>query len=537
MGSRLYGVQNCVIEFRLHSATAYPDPFNDLDLDVIFTEPDGQERRVPAFWAGEQAWRVRYTSSLPGAHRYHTECSDATNPDLHGVEGSVEVAPYEGTNPLLRHGALQVVDRHHFEHLDGTPFFWLGDTWWTGLSKRIGWPDEFQLLTADRVGKGFSVVQIVAGLYPDMPPFDPRGANEAGFPWDEGFERVNPAYFDMADLRIQCLLLSGLVPCIVGCWGYYIDFAGVEAMKKHWRYLLARYGAYPVIWCMAGEATMLYYLSPAKQDEQARERATAAARAGWTEVARYLRSIDPFHRPITLHPSSTARDTVDDPSVMDFDMLQTGHGGWDSMANTVRRIGESRAAAPKMPTVVGEVCYEGILGKSWEDVQRFAFWASVLSGASGFTYGANGLWQLNRLGEPFGPSPHGKSWGGPAWQDACRLPGSTQVGIGRRLFERYEWWQFEAHPEWVEPHASPDDFRKPYAAGIPGKVRIIFLPASWSSAVVKALEDGTSYRARHLNPRTGEQVELGEVQPDADGNWTPPPPLIIEDVVLVLEAK
>ena len=37
---------------------------------------------------------------------------------------------------------------------------------------------------------------------PDMPERDPRGANEAGFPYDEGYTQVNPAYFDMADLRI-----------------------------------------------------------------------------------------------------------------------------------------------------------------------------------------------------------------------------------------------------------------------------------------------------------------------------------------------
>jgi len=41
-----------------------------------------------------------------------------------------------------------------------------------GLTKRFRWPSDFRTLTADRVRKGFSVVQIVAGLYPDMPQFD-----------------------------------------------------------------------------------------------------------------------------------------------------------------------------------------------------------------------------------------------------------------------------------------------------------------------------------------------------------------------------
>jgi len=55
-------------------------------------------------------------------------------------------------------------DKRHFEHLDGTPFFWLGDTWWMGLCKRLSW-DGFQELTANRKAKGFNVVQIVCGPY------------------------------------------------------------------------------------------------------------------------------------------------------------------------------------------------------------------------------------------------------------------------------------------------------------------------------------------------------------------------------------
>ncbi|MEW6356347.1 MAG: DUF4038 domain-containing protein [Planctomycetota bacterium] len=537
MRSKVFGVQNCVVEFSLSSSREYRDPLNEVELDVLCVEPDGTERRVPAFWAGGREWRVRYASPTKGAHQCRTICSDTSNASLHNKECTIEITEYQGQNPLLLHGPIRVVDNHHFEHWDGTPFFWLGDTWWMGLSKRLGWPEEFQLLVADRVARGFTVIQIVAGLYPDMPPFDPRGENEAGWPWDKEFRRINPSYFDMADRRIHWLVRAGLAPCIVGCWGYYIDFAGVEAMKKHWRYLVARYGAYPVIWCMAGEATMLYYLSPARENREKREQAMAAARAGWTEVTRYSRSINSYGHPITLHPSQTARETVDDPSVMDFDMLQTGHNGWRSMPNTVRLIHESRGATPKMPTVVGEVCYEGIMGGSWEDVQRFAFWASMLSGAVGYTYGANGIWQLNRPDDPFGNSPHGTSWGGPDWQEAWRLPGSQQVALGKELLERYEFWKFEPHPEWVEPHATKEDYYQPYAAGIPGTVRVIYIPPTWSRVAVAGLEGGRDYRAYYFNPRNAEEVDLGDVHGDSSGRWAAPPAPIRQDWVLVIESK
>ena len=81
------------------------------------------------------------------------------------------------------------------------------------------------------------------------------------FPGIRKRSRINPAYFDAADLRIQYLVEKGLVPCIVGCWGYHLPMYGEPAMKKHWRNLVARWGAYPVIWCLAGEGSMPYYLS------------------------------------------------------------------------------------------------------------------------------------------------------------------------------------------------------------------------------------------------------------------------------------
>ena len=122
-------------------------------------------------------------------------------------------------------------DRRYLEHNDGTPFFWLGDTWWMGLSHRLHWPEDVQKLAADRKEKGFTVIQIVAGLYPDMFPFDPRGANEAGFPWETNYTGISPEYFDAADKRLLYLVDQGFTPCIVGAWGYFMPWMGVEKMK------------------------------------------------------------------------------------------------------------------------------------------------------------------------------------------------------------------------------------------------------------------------------------------------------------------
>ena len=209
-------------------------------------------------------------------------------------------------------------DRRSFAFADGVPFTWLGDTWWMGFCRRLAWPDDFQRLTADRVAKGFTLIQIVAGLYPDMPALDERGVNEAGLPWAPGFERMNPAYFDMADLRIRWLVRSGLVPCIVGCWGYYLPLLGLDRMKAHWRYLIARWGSYPVVWCLAGEGAMPYYLSTNPEADRQTQI------EGWTEIARYVRATDPYRRLITIHPTQVGRDQVSDAAVLAFEMSKEG---------------------------------------------------------------------------------------------------------------------------------------------------------------------------------------------------------------------
>jgi hypothetical protein len=535
---------NCVSEISLISGKPYMDPFNEVELDVIVSGPGG-EVRLPAFWGGGDGWRFRFAPSAPGKYAIRSVCSDPFNDGLHDQRWTLEAGPYQGDNALLARGRLRVSkDRRHFEHADGTPFFWLGDTWWMGLCGRCRWPQDFQTLAADRKAKGFSVVQIVAGLYPDMPPFDPRGANEAGYPWQSparpagphefsqaDFVRINPAYFDQADARMNWLVQSGLVPCIVGCWAYFLPLMGVEKMKKHWRYLVARYAALPVVWCLAGEGAMPYYLSKTREED------IAAQKTGWTELARYVRSIDPTGSLITIHPTDNARNQVTDPSVIDFDMLQTGHSGYDTITPTVKAVTEAYARTPVMPVINGEVNYEGIMATNRDDVQRIIFWNCILNGAKGHTYGANGIWQMNTRRQAYGLSPHGSGWGDTPWEDAFQLPGAAQVALGKKLLERYRWWLMEPHPEWVGESVSEFDPLARCAAGVPGEFRIfyVFRPMSTGWTItVKGLEPGLTYKATWIDVTNGREYPAGTASGE---NWRPPGPPIIQGWLLVLERQ
>jgi hypothetical protein len=530
--------QNVAAEWTFPSAIRYDDPFNDVTLDVIFTASDGQQLRMPAFWAGDHTWRVRWAAPRPGSYRFHTVCSDTGNSDLHGRAGALEVLPYRGANPLLHHGFPRIADDgRHLAYADGTPFFWLADTWWMGLCRRLGWPTGFQELTADRVAKGFTVVQIVAGLYPDMAPFDERGANEAGYPWDREFSRINPSYFDMADLRLAHLVHSGLMPCIVGQWGYFMDFAGLGVLKKHWRNLIARYAAYPVAWCTAGEAMMPYYLVEGFPNES--EEAQAGKRAGWTELVRTIHDADPYHHPVTI---AFGLDQVDDLSLLDMYMVGGSHSGYIGLPAPANRLLEALDQEPQRPVYVGETHYEGIGESCREEMQRFVFWSCMLSGAMGHTYGANGIWQVNRRDQPFGSSPHGTAWGNTPWEDAYRLPGSRQLGISKRLLEQFPWWRMEAHPEWIEPHHTAEDRLAPYAAGIPGQFRLIYLPPPASRVArqgqlrVRQLEEGLTYLVRLFDPKNGDVRDCGSATGDAEASWRVPSLPVFQDYVLILES-
>jgi hypothetical protein len=457
-----------MVEVQFEAQAAHEDPFNSVSVDVVFTDPNGKELKVPAFWAGGKSWKVRYATSVVGTHQCRTECSDTRDSGLHGVTGSVHVSPYSGDNPFYKHGPIQVAaDHRYLEHADGTPFFWLGDTWWMGLCHRLHWPDDVKTLAADRKQKGFNVIQIVAGLYPDMPPFDPRGANEAGFPWEAEYARIRPEYFDAADKRIKYLVDQGFSPCIVGAWGYFMPWMGVEKAKQHWRYLIARYGALPVTWCAAGEANLPWYLAKGFPYDDRKQVAQ------WSDVMRYIRTTDPFHRPLTIHPTGigrlSARNATDDPALLDFDMLQTPHAQREAVEPTVRTVQQSYADKPTMPVIDGEAAYEMLNDSLPTQWTRQMFWLCMTNGAAGHTYGANGIWQCNRRGEPHGKSPHGGDYGHIAWDDAMNLPGSRQIGLGKKLFEKYEWQKFTPHPTWTA-------YAQTNVAAAPNHARWIWFP-------------------------------------------------------------
>jgi hypothetical protein len=383
-----------------------------------------------------------------------------------------------------------------------------------------------QGLAADRIKKGFNVIQIVAGLYPDMPAFDERGANEAGLPWDTAYNAIRPEYFNAADNRIIFLAEQGLTPCVVGAWGYHLPWLGVAKMKQHWRYLIARWGALPVVWCAAGETTMPFYLSKNKEADKEFQK------KGWTEVVQYMHETDPFHRIITSHPSRTARESFTDPSVLDFDMHQSGHGSPPSAQSALAL--EGWRTTPVMPVLSGESRYEALaipipLPAS---APRQAFWAhTVNSGLAGHTYGANGIWQLNGIDKPYGKSPGGNNWGITPWNEAMNLPGSAQIGAARGIIESIPKWNtFEPKPEGITAWSGKDTALYAVTAAAAG---LAYLPSP-GTIKLRVSAGGAKYTGYWFDPVAIKKLEPFALTPDSTGDVSAASPATQQDWVLVL---
>lgn len=124
----------------------------------------GRHITVPVFWDGGRQWKVRFAPPVPGHWSYATQ---ATDPELAKTKGELVVAEWseaeKEANPLRR-GFIRVASQgpragRYFTYGDGSPFLWLGDTWWDWSKPGVKF-ESFKNLADDRAAKGFTVGQL-----------------------------------------------------------------------------------------------------------------------------------------------------------------------------------------------------------------------------------------------------------------------------------------------------------------------------------------------------------------------------------------
>lgn len=366
--------------------------------------------------------------------RVHKADPTRRDPGLHGRTGRFTALPADTAGTALaRHGGFLRVtgDGHALAHTDGTPFFWLGDTWWhcpsdlmpIDRSNRPGVPSMYLHLLKRRQQQGFTTVHMAfLGDIGGVNPF----ANAARGPG------LDPAYWQTVDRYVQAANDHGLIPVIgLGWAGRPLS---TEDWQSLWRHVIARLGAHAVTWLVCGEYNV----------RGAEDRVAETLKLG-----RYIKQTDPWRRAMTIHPWWFGGDQRQawDEDWLDFIQFQGGHGELPP----VELYRDTFARSPARPLLEAECRYEGIHAFTDRDV-REAAWRAVMNGSCGFTYGSHGLWYPTQDERD---RKHAE-WGNPTpWWLAAERPGAAQLGHLRRILESVDWWRLRPRPDFLTAEPDP----------------------------------------------------------------------------------
>ena len=131
-------------EITLTAEQKFANAYTDAVVWVDLTGPHFN-KRVYGFWDGGQTFRVRVVATEAGAWTWKSGSTPA-DAGLAGKSGSFTATAWTeaelGAN-ALRRGFLQpTANQHALQHADGTPFFIIGDTWYSLGTNRFKWYDD-----------------------------------------------------------------------------------------------------------------------------------------------------------------------------------------------------------------------------------------------------------------------------------------------------------------------------------------------------------------------------------------------------------
>jgi hypothetical protein len=292
------------VELSFECSIDYANPYLDVSVWVDLEGP-GFSRRVHGFWAGDRRFCVRLLAPTPGTWRW-TSGASVDDSGLTGRVGEIEVEAWtdaELAEVPTRRGILKPSqDGRAFEFADGTPFFLIGDTWWATPTFRFPWDLEddgesvgemtsgssFQQMVRFRKAQGYTTIAMIA-MWPqwanDGEPselWDRDGTpirsawqhgdtkfaqdmhNDGGRPFEfpgrvpgyesivPDYDRINPAYFEELDRKLDFLNANGFVPFVEASrrdcgptWAKYYDWPG--SYTRYLEYLFARLQAKNVL--------------------------------------------------------------------------------------------------------------------------------------------------------------------------------------------------------------------------------------------------------------------------------------------------
>jgi PelA/Pel-15E family pectate lyase len=339
-----------------------PNPFFDIRLNVVFLGPARQRLVVPGFFDGDgrggpkgRVWRVRFSPEAPGTWRY--EAAFRTGPGvaiqvepdagkplaLPDLAGSFVVSPRDAAAPgFLKWGRLRYVGKHYLKFHDG-PYWIRGGTdepenflGYAGFDRTrpkhryAAHVDDWHAGDPDwgddkgGGGKGRAIIgalnslakQHVNSIY--FMTMNVGGDGKDVWPWIGPIERRGSPkndhrHFDTAKLRQWEIVLNHAER--LGIFLHLVLSESETANKRelddgelgpdrklYYREMIARFGHHLALqWNLCEEYNLNFNFGPAR------------IRA----FADYLRAVDPYDHPITVHsagnPVEQLRFTYGDP--------------------------------------------------------------------------------------------------------------------------------------------------------------------------------------------------------------------------------
>lgn len=504
---RTWEVHPLVFQSKNAAGTPYAsipvDGSDDL-LTVTFTgvegEARGQKLVLAGFWYGNNEWRVNFAAPAPGIWEYVSASSDKAMANKKGRLKVSAWSPEELEANPARRGHIRVRKSgsnagHIFEYADGTPFLWIGDTWWNWTNRRIN-IETFRLMADNRAEKGFTMGQLfVPG----------NGWGRESSLLNATYDELDTDHAQKVEEMIAYANSKGITVWIHGWWSRpeINETIGPEKMKRWWRYLVHRFGAYNVVWVLGGEYNM--------------HNNAGYPLSFWKELGTLVKNDDPYSRIVSLHntppfwdggaeaPQWSTGEVLHDSPWLDYNQSQTGHGRYANEMIPVVVTNEYHRQ-PAKPIVVTEPWYEFIEGNPTGKDIRLAAWGSVLSGAAGHTYGGGHVWLAS---VPEAPSRGGGTWPLEVGAELASFDyeGAVSMQHLASFFKNVGWWNMHPAPELV------NDSPQPFCLANPGVEYVIYLRYGGMINLDMLQEaEGKTFTAYWYNPATGESTSQKQVK-------------------------
>jgi hypothetical protein len=495
-----------VFEITLKAKKPHANPYADIPVDNhedgllkaqfkgVSGEARGRSLTLFGFWCGGQMWKVRFAPPATGTWEYTTTSNDK---GLNNAKGRINVTDWsddeKNANPTRR-GLVQVMKRgqqagHFFQYADGTPFLWVGDTWWNWTQKKIKF-ETFKTLVDDRSAKGFTVGQLFV-------PGNGWGG-ESSSALDKSYSILDTAHMRKIENMIAYANSKGITVWVHAWWARkdLDQTIGPEKMKRWWRYLVDRLAAYNVIWVIGGEYNMYDYGGLGIQF--------------WKDLGQFIKDEDPYDRIVSGHntppgweggadaPQWSTADVFQKERWLDYNQSQVGHGKWyNEMIPDV--VSEAHEKEPAKPIVVTEPWYEFKEGSASAMDIRFGLWSAMMSGAAGHTYGGGHVWlaYVPESGGGGGPWPLEKSFD----NNTLDYAGAKSMSYFAHFFKAIEWWKLAPHPELL--HEYPDK----YCIALPGNEYVVYL--RWGGNVkvdLRPSSEDETFEYSWFDPATGKSL-------------------------------